>query len=233
MPHFTLYALTGHWGPNPIKVAAFLEQFGFDYHVKLLDMNSTDKETGVKGADYLEVCPNGRTPALIDHKNNDFIVWESGAILQYLANKYDTEGKYGGKTPEEKAIVDEWLFFQATGLSVPQGQLFYAKTSWKGKYDEDAPKNVIRRFSDELQRVLAVFEQQLKKQTEKHGEERAWLALDRITVADFTTLAWFGLLPNYGEPLEVDLAKFPYIAKYIERCEALPAVKAVRAQIKH
>lgn len=122
---FTLYALP-QWGPSPTKFAIFLEQLGLTYTAKHLEMNSTDKK-GVKAEDYLKFCPNGGTPTLIDHKNKDFTVWESGAILQYLAHKYDPSQQYAGKTIEEQAFVNQWLFFQVTGHSPVQGNLFYTK----------------------------------------------------------------------------------------------------------
>ena len=58
------------------------------------------------------VFRNGRLPALIDHTNNDYIVWESGAILLYVAERFDTTGKFSGKTLEERAEVWQWLMFQ-------------------------------------------------------------------------------------------------------------------------
>lgn len=63
---------------------------------------------------------NGRVPALIDHGNNDKIVWESGAILYYLAEKYDTSGQYLGKNVDEKTDVLQWLSFQVSSLSKKQ-----------------------------------------------------------------------------------------------------------------
>jgi hypothetical protein len=97
-----------------------------------------DGPNGVKGADFLKINPcvlisvhqhnnpmcstclnmfflfrNGRVPAIVDHTNNDKIVWESGAILLYIAERFDPTGKLIGKSLEERAEVWEWLFFQA------------------------------------------------------------------------------------------------------------------------
>jgi len=60
---------------------------------------------------------NGRVPALVDHTNNDFTVWESGAILLYVAERFDPSGKFVGKTLEEKAEVWQWLMFQVNPSS--------------------------------------------------------------------------------------------------------------------
>lgn len=228
MTHFTLYALTGHWGPNPMKVGALLEALGLDYEIKGVDFGSDDKERGVKGADYIAICANGRAPTLIDHKNNDFTVWESGAILQYLVDKYDTEGKYTGKTLEEKAIVNQWLFFQVSGHSPVQGNLFFTKVYWKDAYGGDAPETVVKRFNTELQRVLDVYEKQLEMQEKTHDADHAWLALDRPTIADFSAYGWLFSLPMFAGQLGLDLAKFPRVSKFIERLDSLDPVKAMR-----
>lgn len=229
---FTLYALDNVWGPNPMKVGFFLEQLGLKYAVKTLTINSTDKEKGVKGEDYLKINLNGRTPTLVDHQNNDFTVWESGAILQYLGHKYDPSKQYVGTTVEEQAIVNQWLFFQATGHSPIQGNLYFSKMYWQGKYNEDAPENVVNRFRDETNRVLGVFEEQLKRQTAKNGEEKAWLALDHMTIADFSAIPWLSILPKFGEKLGIDLNSYPNLAKYVQKSMDLPSVKKVYEQIK-
>lgn len=104
MAQFTIYSHRGP-GPNPLKVAILLEKLGLSYDVVPLDFGD-DAEKGVKGK-FLKVNPNGRVPALVDHQNNDFTVWESGAILLYLVAKYDKDGKYLGKTPEEQAITNQ------------------------------------------------------------------------------------------------------------------------------
>lgn len=104
-----------HSGPNPLKVAILLERLGKAYDIVPLDF-SDDAKNGVKGAEFLKLNPNGRVPALVDHTNGDFTVWESGAILYYLARKYDST--YLGKTPEEEAVTMQWLTHQLSGLGV-------------------------------------------------------------------------------------------------------------------
>lgn len=71
----------------------------------------------------MKICPNGRVPALVDHQNNDLVVWESGAILYYLVDKYDTQGEYFGRTPEERAETMIWVTHQLSGLGPAQGTL--------------------------------------------------------------------------------------------------------------
>lgn len=91
-------------GPNPLKVAILLEKLGLAYEVVPLDFGP-DPDKGVKGKKFLKINPNGRVPALVDHKNSDFTVWESGAILYYLAEQYDSQGKYFGKDIKEKTVT--------------------------------------------------------------------------------------------------------------------------------
>ncbi|WFD42879.1 glutathione transferase [Malassezia psittaci] len=223
---FTLYVLDKVWGPNPMKVGIFLEQLGLEYEVKFKSMND-DPQNGVKGEEFLKICPNGRTPALVDHKNNDFVVWESGAILKYLASKYDDSKQYAGKTVEEQATIDEWLFFQCTGHSPAQGNLFYSLKYWPSKYNEEAPKNVVVRFRDETNRVLSVYEQQFKQQAEKYGEDKMWLVYDHATTADFSCIPWFGILSRFSGDMGLSLDEYPHVSKYIQKAMALPASKKI------
>lgn len=231
MAHFTLYVLKGHWGPNPIKIGLCLEALGLDYAIRPVEFGSSDKENGVKGADYLNICDNGRTPTLIDHKRNDFAVWESGAILDYLATEYDPQNKIHGKTPEERATVMQWLFFQVTGHSPVQGNLYFAKMYWKVAYGEDPPRMVEVRFRDELHRVFQVYEKRLQHQVQQFGEDKAYLALDHPSIADYSAFGWLGLLPDIAEKLEVDLSKYGVLTKYIERLRALPEAKATMSRV--
>ncbi|KAL4399764.1 hypothetical protein ACI68E_002673 [Malassezia pachydermatis] len=233
MAHFTLYVLKGLWGPNPIKVAALLESLNLDYDVKALEFGSSDKATGVKGEDYLAICVNGRTPTLIDHKRNDFTVWESGAILEYILDVYDTEHKFSGKTPEEKALISQWLFFQVTGHSPVQGNLYFSNVYWKNAYQEEVPPTVIKRFSTELDRVYKVYEKQLSAQFAKYGEDKAWLVLDRPTAADFSAMGWLGLLPDIKDKLGVNTEQYPVLMKYVEKLRAQEGLAKVFAKLQH
>ncbi|KAI8996237.1 thioredoxin-like protein [Trametes punicea] len=107
--HFTLY--NHKIGPNGWKVAIVLEELGLDYESIYLDFRKGEH----KAPEHTKYNPNGRIPTLIDHKNNDFVIWESDAIMFYLVEKYDTEGKISVKGFEEKMLLLQWLFFQASG----------------------------------------------------------------------------------------------------------------------
>lgn len=115
---YTLYSHRGP-GPNPLKAAVLMEHLGLSYDVVPLDFGD-DPEKGVKGAKFLKINPNGRVPCLVSNDSDKFSVWKSGAILYYLCDKHDKEGKFLGKTTEERAIVMQWLTHQLSGLGPVQ-----------------------------------------------------------------------------------------------------------------
>lgn len=87
------------------------------YESKYLDFAKGEQ----KSAEHTALNPNGRIPTLVDHKNNDFTVWESNAILLYLVDRYDPEHKLSVTDEKDKYALLQWLFFQASG----QGCVLY------------------------------------------------------------------------------------------------------------
>jgi len=128
-------------------------------------------------------------PAIIDHSNNDKVVWESGAILLYIAERFDPTGRFVGKALEEKSEVWQWLFFQVrqspflrtsdltltqvSGLGPSMGQMYWFKNYHPVK---DLHPSVVQRYRDETYRIFGVLEKRL-------AEEGEWLALKRFTIA--------------------------------------------------
>lgn len=104
---FTFYS--HHFGPNPWKVAIILKELGLSYHTVFVSLEE------VKVAPYTDICPNGRLPTLIDHSNNDLVIWESGAIIMYIVGKYDPLGTISFKDFDENAKAVQWLMFQMSG----------------------------------------------------------------------------------------------------------------------
>ena len=88
-----------------------LEELGLSYHTIFLAFDKGEH----KAPAYTQHNPNGRTPTLIDHANGDFAVWESNAILLYLVEKYDKDGILGVRGEKDRALLNQWLFFQASG----------------------------------------------------------------------------------------------------------------------
>jgi glutathione S-transferase len=109
-------------GPNPIKIAIALETLKLPYEVKLWEFGD-NAENGLKGAKFLEINENGRVPALQD-SNSGVVSWESGAIMNYIRRKYDTENKLGpGKTEQEIVDFEKWEYFLLTTLGPFTGQV--------------------------------------------------------------------------------------------------------------
>lgn len=89
------------------KVAQVLSELSLVYHTIYLAFGNG--VNGMKTPDYEKLNPNGRIPALVDHGNNDLVVWESGAIILYLVKKYDKQFKLWAQTLEEQASIETWV----------------------------------------------------------------------------------------------------------------------------
>ncbi|KAI0725193.1 glutathione S-transferase C-terminal-like protein [Fomitopsis betulina] len=195
---FTLY--THNTGPNGWKVALVLAELGLEFESRYLDFGKQEH----KGPEYTKFNPNGRVPALIDHSHNDFVLWESNAILAYLVEKYDTEHKISVSSFEEKAQQLQWLFFQSSG----QGP-YFGQTIWFELYHPEKIPSVVERYKKETARVLGVLESVLSKQE--------WLVGGKPTIADISFIPWnqvafaFILKDYPGVDLEKD---FPTVLKW-------------------
>ncbi|KAI0323914.1 glutathione S-transferase C-terminal-like protein [Cubamyces sp. BRFM 1775] len=213
-PQFTLYTHKG--GPNGWKTAIVLEELGLEYESIYLDFQKGEQ----KAPEYTKYNPNGRIPALIDHHNNDFVVWESNAILTYLVDKYDPEGKISVKGFEEKIHQLQWLFFQSSG----QGP-YFGQVSWFQFFHSEKIPSAIERYQKEILRVFGVLESVLSKQE--------WLVGGKLTIADLSFIPWnvFAVnillkdAPGYNG-VEKD---FPALHKWHSALLARPSVKKVYA----
>ncbi|OBZ71250.1 Glutathione S-transferase 2 [Grifola frondosa] len=168
---FTLYTHKG--GPNGWKVAIVLEELGLSYESIYLDFGKNEQ----KGEEHTKYNPNGRIPTLIDHKNNDFVIWESNAIITYLVEKYDTEHKISVTGFEDRISQLQWLFFQASG----QGP-YFGQFAWFIFYHPEKVPSAIERYKNEINRVLGVLDGVLSKQQ--------WLVGNKCTVADLSFITW-------------------------------------------
>lgn len=185
--------------PNGWKVSAALEEMGLDYNVHPIDIT-----TGVqKEADYLAINPNGRIPAIIDRANNDFQVFESGAILLYLA---ETTGKLMPSDQKGRSLVTQWLMFQMGGVGPMQGQahVFY-------RYFPEKLPAVIERYQNETKRLYGVLNTQLS--------EHQYLAGD-YSIADIAHWSWVRSYAWAG----VDITEFPHLERWLNELEARPAL---------
>ena len=135
--------------PNGWKVSCTLEELGLPYTVHQIDIT-----TGIqKEPDFLAINPNGRIPAIIDRDNDNFVVFESGAIMIYLAEK---AGKLLPTDVKGRSKVIQWLMFQMGGLGPMQGQanVFY-------RYFPEKLPSAIERYQKETKRLYSVLEGRL------------------------------------------------------------------------
>lgn len=199
--------------PNGWKISIALEEMGLPYVVKTVNIGAGDQFK----ADFLKIAPNNRMPAIIDEDGPDgkpVSVFESGAILQYLARK---TGKFHGTTEREKLTVDEWLFWQVGGLGPMAGQahhfLRYAPSM-------DPPNDLPYakdRYRNEVARLYRVLDKQLEK--------AEFVAGDFFSIADMAIWPWAAGWEGQQQTLDDK----PNMARWLETVAKRPGVKAGRA----
>ena len=186
------------WGtPNGYKLAIALEEMGLDYQVRWVNIGTGEQ----RDPGFLEISPNGKIPAIVDHKAGISLM-ESGAILQYLAEK---AGKFGGETLQDRWAITQWLHWQIGGLGPMMGQANH----FRG-LKERIPYGETR-YMDETVRLFGVLDRQL--------EGRDYIAGD-YSIADMATVAWAGMAPMLGDPRLTACAN---VMAWIARNVARPA----------
>lgn len=158
---------------NGYKPVIFLEEADVSYDLSFVDFAKKEQ----KAPEYLKLNPNGRIPTIVDHGNNDFAVFESGAILWYLAEKY---GKFLPSDPNARSETLQWLMFQMAGIGPMMGQAMYFQRIAAPNGEENP--FAIKRYVDETRRLLEVLDQRLSG--------REWIAADEYTIADMATYPW-------------------------------------------
>lgn len=193
--------------PNGVKVSIALEELGVPYEAHTVKLNETTTP------EFLSLNPNNKIPAIIDPDGPDgkpFALWESGAILIYLAEKY---GGLLPKDPAAKYETIQWLMFQMGGVGPMFGQYgFFAVFGGKDMEDPTGRD----RYREESKRLLGVLEQRL--------EGRQWLMGDEYTIADIAIFPWIrGAKMFYKAEEAFEMASRPNVMAWVERCIARPA----------
>ena len=196
--------------PNGIKVSAMLEETGLAYEPHLVDFGTNDQMT----PEFISLNPNNKIPAILDPNGpggKPLGLFESGAILQYLAEK---SGKFLPQDPGAKYETLSWLHFQMGGVGPMFGQLgFFVK--FAGKDIEDPRPR--QRYIDEAKRLLKVLNTRLTGRT--------WIMGDDYTIADIALLPWLRSLTGFYEAGElVGINEFPAVLAWMERGLARPAM---------
>jgi GST-like protein len=197
--------------PNGVKVSIMLEEIGLTYEVHLVDFGKDDQKT----PEFLSLNPNGKIPAIIDPNGpgaKPLGLFESGAILQYLAEK---TGKLLPDDAARRYETIQWVHFQIGGIGPMFGQVGYFH-KFAGK--EIADKRPLERYVAESKRLLEVIETRL--------DGRQWIMDDEYTIADISMLGWVrNLIGFYGARELVGFDGFRNVPAWLDRGLARPAVQ--------
>ena len=183
--------------PNGYKASCTLEELNIPYTVHPIDIT-----TGIqKEADFLAINPNGRIPAIVDRDNDDFAVFESGAIMIYLAEK---AGKLLPTDTKGRSRVIQWLMFQMGGLGPMQGQanVFY-------RYFPEKIPAAIERYQKETKRLYGVLD--------RHLADNEYLAND-FSIADIANWSWARSHKWAG----VSIEEFSNLQRWLKQIESRP-----------
>ena len=186
--------------PNGYKASITLEELGIPYHLHVLDLAGGEQ----KQPWFLAINPNGRIPAIVDRGNGDFAVFESGAIMLYLAEK---AGRLLPTDEKGRSRVVQWLMFQMGGLGPMMGQ-----ANVFTRYFPERIQPAIDRYLRESRRLLEVLDRHLA------GNE--YLAGD-YSIADIANLAWARIHVWPG----VDVSGLGNLERWLAAIEARPAVQ--------
>ncbi|KAJ5132769.1 hypothetical protein N7448_006927 [Penicillium atrosanguineum] len=211
----------GVLGPNPLKVGIVLA---------ILDLPHEAIHVGfdkVKGPEYVAVNPNGRLPAIHD-PNTGLTIWESGAIIEYLIERYDTEEPQKLSFPRFSAEAEEarsFLYLQATG----QGP-YYGQAYWFIKYHGEKVQSAVDRYVNEAKRVTGVLEARLAKQKEANKdnlENGPWLVGNKVSYADVSFIPWQRAASSALTENGFSEEEFPLVRDWLQRMYAQKGVQAV------
>lgn len=203
--------------PNGHKITLLLEEAGLEYRLLPLDIGKGAQFD----ADYLRISPNNKMPAIVDHAPADggapIGVFESGAILLYLADKAGrflgiADGADAQTALRQRIVVTEWLFWQMAGLGPMTGQY--------GHFHAYAPEDIAYakdRYRKEAERLLGVLDRQL--------EGRDFIAGSEYSIADMASYPWIS--PYDNAPL--DLSPFANVRRWQAAIRARPATQRAYA----
>lgn len=184
--------------PNGYKISIALEELALPYNLHLLKLDQQEQ----KKPEYLRINPNGRIPTIVDRDNDDFAVFETGAILIYLAEK---TGKLLPADPKRRSRVIQWLMFQVSAVGPMQGQSHV----FLRYFDEQIPA-AINRYVKETRRLYEVLNKQL------NGRE---YLVDEYSIADIATWPWIRMHDWAG----VSIDGLDHLQAWLDRMGERPA----------
>ena len=189
--------------PNGWKASITLEELGLDYTVRPIDLTKGEQKEDW----YAAICPNGRIPAIVDH-DDDFAVFETGAIMVYLAEK---TGRLMPADAKGRSLVMQWLMFQMGGIGPMMGQanVFY-------RYAPEKIPFAINRYQREGRRLFEVLDARL--------EDHEYLA-GEYSIADIANWSWVHTYKWSG----IQADGLPHLKRWRDAIRARPAVERGRA----
>jgi len=189
--------------PNGYKVLMFLEETAVPYRIVPVNISKGEQFEPA----FLRISPNNKMPAIVDHSPAErglpISLFESGAILQYLAEK---TGQFLSKDKAGRAEVFQWLFWQMGGLGPMLGQNLHF-----GQYAPEKIPYAIDRYVDETSRLFKVLDKRLA--------DREFIA-DDYSIADIASYPWVFKHPY----LKLELEDFPNLKRWYQTIEQRPAV---------
>ncbi len=197
--------------PNGQKVHIALEEMGLDYRAHGVNIGQGEQFS----EQFQRISPNGRIPAIVDSdgpEGGPFALFESGAILLYLAEK---TGQFLPSDPVGRMRVIEWLMFQMGGVGPMFGQA--------GHFRNQAPERVeygIERYTRETERLLGVLDRRLGEVDYLGGAE--------YSIADMATYPWVQVAERLGQRM----GDFPHVLRWTDEISARPAVERGMAVLK-
>lgn len=188
---------------NGNKVLLFLEEAGVPYRIVPIDISKGEQFSEA----FTEISPNNRIPAIVDHPDDGgppMTLFESCAILFYLANK---TGMFVGKSERQRTEALKWLFWQAAGLGPAIGNYYHFNV-----YAMEKHEYAIRRFDNEVDRLLGVLDSRLGSHT---------FIADDYSVADIACFPWIRSYVRQGHAI----GAFPNLQRWFDAIQARPAVE--------
>ena len=186
--------------PNGWKASITLEELGLPYTLHAIDLSSGDQ----KKKPFIDINPNGRIPAIIDRRNGDIAVFESGAIMMYLAEK---TGRLMPQDAKGRSRVVQWLMFQMGGVGPMMGQA----NVFTRYFPEHLP-SVIDRYRRESRRLFEVLD--------GHLSTNEYLAAD-YSIADIANWSW---VHTYEWP-GIDISGLDHLKRWMDAIAARPSVQ--------
>ena len=197
--------------PNGVKVSILLEETGLPYEAHRVRFDAQDQKT----PEFLSLNPNNKIPAIIDPHGPDgapLALWESGAIMVYLAAK---TGRFLPRDVAGRYETLQWLMFQMAGIGPMFGQVGFFHKFAGSAFEDKRPRD---HYVAEARRLLGVLERQL--------DGRTWIMGDDYTIADIAVFPWVRNLTGFYDAGDlVGFKDFPQVARALDNFAARPAVQ--------